>query len=181
RTARFIRSSARWNAPPDWCATTPRKRGSTNSMRCWRRPRPRLRTWRSWPRCCRCRMMDAIPRWQRTLDALILQIQALTRPSPILMIFEDAHWTDPTSLEALGRAVDRIATLRVLLIVTFRPEFEPSWIGQPHLSALAIKRLTQREVGAMIDHLVGDKVLPEGIRQDIIEHTDGIPLFVEEM
>src|SRR5262249_14706190 len=83
--------------------------------------------------------------------------------------------------EALGRAVDRIATLRVLLIVTFRPEFEPSWIGQPHLSALAIKRLTQREVGAMIDHLVGDKVLPEGIRQDIIEHTDGIPLCGEEM
>src|SRR5262249_29431530 len=120
-------------------------------------------------------------RRQRTLDALILQIQVLTRPSPVLMIFEDAHWTDPTSLEALGRAVDRIATLRVLLIVTFRPEFEPPWVGQPHVSALAIKRLTQREVGAMIDHLVGDKVLPEGIRQDIIERTDGIPLFVEEM
>jgi class 3 adenylate cyclase/predicted ATPase len=120
-------------------------------------------------------------RRQRTLDALILQIQALTRSSPVLMIFEDTHWTDPTSLEALGRAVDRIATLRVLLIVTFRPEFDPPWIGQPHVTALAIKRLTQREVGAMIDHLVGDTVLPEGIRQDIIERTDGIPLFVEEM
>src|SRR5262249_29661157 len=87
----------------------------------------------------------------------------------------------PTSLEALGRAVDRIATLRVLLIVTFRPEFDPPWIGRPHVTALAINRLAQREVGAMIDHLVGDKVLPEGIRQDIIERTDGIPLFVEEM
>jgi predicted ATPase len=120
-------------------------------------------------------------RRQRTLDALILQIQALTRSSPVLMIFEDAHWTDPTSLEALGRAVDRIATLPVLLIVTFRPEFDPPWIGRPHVTALAINRLAQREVGAMIDHLVGDKVLPEGIRQDIIERTDGIPLFVEEM
>src|SRR5262249_39428918 len=120
-------------------------------------------------------------RRQRTLDALILQIQALTRSSPVLMIFEDAHWTDPTSLEALGRAVDRIATLRLLLIVTFRPEFDPPWIGQPHVSALAIKRLTQGEVGAMIDHLVGDKVLQESTRQDIIERTDGIPLFVEEM
>jgi predicted ATPase len=120
-------------------------------------------------------------RRQRTLDALILQIQALTRSSPVLMIFEDAHWTDPTSLEALGRAVDRIATLRVLLIVTFRPEFDPPWIGRPHVTVLAINRLAQREVGAMIDHLVGDKVLPEGIRQDIIERTDGIPLFVEEM
>jgi len=68
----------------------------------------------------------------------------------------------------------------VLLIVTFRPEFDPPWIGRPHVTALAINRLAQREVGAMIDHLV-DKVLPEGIRQDIIERTDGIPLFVEEM
>jgi class 3 adenylate cyclase/predicted ATPase len=120
-------------------------------------------------------------RRQKTLDALILQIQALTRSSPVLMIFEDAHWTDPTSLEAFGRAVDRIVTLPVLLIVTFRPEFDPPWIGRPHVTALAINRLAQREVGAMIDHLVGDKVLPEGIRQDIIERTDGIPLFVEEM
>jgi predicted ATPase len=120
-------------------------------------------------------------RRQRTLDALIFQIQALTRSSPVLMIFEDAHWTDPTSLEALGRAVDRIATLPVLLIVTFRPEFDPPWIGRPHVTALAINRLVQREVGAMINHLVGDKVLPEGIREDIIERTDGIPLFVEEM
>src|SRR5262249_35690077 len=120
-------------------------------------------------------------RRQRTLDALILRIQALTRSSPVLMIFEDAHWTDPTSLEALGRAVDRIATLRVLLIVTARPEFDPPWIGRPHVTVLTINRLAQREVGAMIDHLVGDTVLPEGIRQDIIERTDGIPLFVEEM
>src|SRR6516162_1118725 len=120
-------------------------------------------------------------RRQRTLDALILQVQALTRSSPVLMIFEDAHWADPTSLEVLSRAVDRIAAVRVLLIVTFRPEFDPPWIGRPHVTAFAINRLAQREVGAMIDHLVGDKVLPEGIRQDIIERTDGIPLFVEEM
>ena len=97
------------------------------------------------------------------------------------MIFEDAHWTDPTSLEAFGRAVDRIATLRVLLIVTFRPEFEPPWIGRPHVTALTINRLAQREVDAMIDRVVGNKMLPASIRQDIIERTDGIPLFVEEM
>ena len=63
------------------------------------------------------------------------------------MIFEDAHWTDPTSLEAFGRAVDRIQSLRVLLIVTFRPEFEPPWIGRPHVTALTINRLAEREVG----------------------------------
>jgi class 3 adenylate cyclase len=71
-------------------------------------------------------------RRQRTLEALISQLEALTRQTPVLMIFEDAHWTDPTSLEAFGRVVDRIQTLHVLLIVTFRPEFDPPWIGRPY-------------------------------------------------
>ena len=100
---------------------------------------------------------------------------------PVLMVFEDAHWSDPTSLELFGRAVDRIRTLSVLLIVTFRPEFEPGWIGQPHVTALTLNRLAPREVDAMIDQIVGNKPLPANIRQDIIERTDGIPLFVEEM
>ena len=72
-------------------------------------------------------------------------------------------------------------TFRVLLIVTFRPEFEPPWIGQPHVTALTLNRLAEREVAAMIDGVVGNKLLPANIRQDIIERTDGIPLFVEEM
>ena len=120
-------------------------------------------------------------RRQRTLEALILQMQTLTRFSPVLMVFEDAHWTDPTSLEVFGRVVDRIRTLRVLLVVTFRPEFEPPWIGRPHVMALTINRLGERDIGAMIERLVGNKFLPASIRQDIIERTDGIPLFVEEM
>ena len=120
-------------------------------------------------------------RRQRTLEALILQIQALARQNPVLMIFEDAHWTDPTSLEVFSRAVERIQAFRVLLIVTFRPEFNPPWIGRPHVTALTINRLTGREIGAMIDRVVGNKQLPANIRQDIIERTDGIPLFVEEM
>src|ERR1700730_9956868 len=120
-------------------------------------------------------------RRQRTMEALIGQLEALARQNPVLMIFEDAHWTDPTSLEVFGRTVDRIRTLRLLLIVTFRPEFEPPWIGQPHVTALTINRLTEREVGAIIDRIVGNKRLPASIRQDIIERTDGIPLFVEEM
>ena len=128
-------------------------------------------------------MIDLAPqqRRQRTLDALILQLQALARQNPVLMILEDAHWTDPTSLEVFGQAVSRIATLRVLLIVTFRPEFDPPWIGRPHVTALTINRLAEREVGAMIDRVVGNKPVPASIRQDIIERTDGIPLFVEEM
>ena len=96
------------------------------------------------------------------------------------MIFEDVHWIDPTSLEALGRAVERIKTLRVFLIITYRPEFEPPWIGQPHVNALSIKRLEESEIAALIDGVTGDKALPASIRQEIVARTDGIPLFVEE-
>jgi class 3 adenylate cyclase len=118
---------------------------------------------------------------QRTLEALSSQIEALTQQNPVLMIFEDAHWTDPTSTEAVARAVGRFANFRVLLIVTFRPEFQAPWIGRPHVTALTINRLAQRDIDAMIDRVVGNKPLPANIRQDIIERTDGIPLFVEEM
>jgi class 3 adenylate cyclase/predicted ATPase len=125
--------------------------------------------------------LDPQQRRQRTLQAVISQIETLTRQNPVLMIFEDAHWTDPTSLEVFSRIVDLIRTLRALLIVTFRPEFEPPWIGQPHVTVLTINRLAEREIGAMIDRVAGNKLLPASVRQDIIERTDGIPLFVEEM
>jgi class 3 adenylate cyclase/predicted ATPase len=127
--------------------------------------------------------LDLTPqqRKQRTLKALISQLEALARQSSVLMIFEDAHWTDPTSLEVFSRAVERIETMRVLLIVTFRPEFDPPWIGQPHVTVMTINRLARRDVGTMIDRVVDNKLLPTSIRQDIIDRTDGIPLFVEEM
>jgi hypothetical protein len=92
-------------------------------------------------------------RRQKTLEALTAQVEALSRQKPVLMIFEDAHWTDPTSLETFGRAVDRVRSLPVLLIVTFRPEFEPPWIGRPYVTALTINRLAQRDIEAMIDRL----------------------------
>ena len=120
-------------------------------------------------------------RRQKTLEALHAQVETFARKSPVLMIFEDAHWSDPTSLEAFGRAVNRITNLSVLLLITFRPEFEPPWIGQSHVTALTLNRLTRREIEAMIDRVAGNKPLPANIRQDVIERTDGIPLFVEEM
>jgi hypothetical protein len=120
-------------------------------------------------------------RRQKTLEALTAQVEALSRQSPLLMIFEDAHWTDPTSLETFGNVVDRVRSLPVLLIVTFRPEFEPPWIGRPYVTALTINRLAQRDIETMIDRVVRNKLIPASIRQDIIERTDGIPLFVEEM
>jgi predicted ATPase/class 3 adenylate cyclase len=125
--------------------------------------------------------LDPQQRRQRTLQALTAQIEALSRSNPVLMIFEDVHWIDPTSLEALGRILDRLRTLGVLLIATYRPEFEPPWIGRHHVTALTLNRLGESEMGAMIDHVTGNKPLPKSITQDIIERTDGIPLFVEEM
>ena len=120
-------------------------------------------------------------RRQKTLETLVAQLETLSRSNPALMVFEDAHWLDPTSLEVLARTVDRVRTLSVLLAITYRPEFEPPWIGRPYVTALNLNRLGDREIAAMINRVAGNKALPESIRQDIIERTDGIPLFVEEM
>jgi predicted ATPase len=90
-------------------------------------------------------------RRQKTLEALTAQIEARSRQKPLLMIFEDVHWIDPTSREALSRAVDRIRTLSVLLIITYRPEFEPPWFGRSHVTTLNLNRLGERELAAMIE------------------------------
>ena len=120
-------------------------------------------------------------RRQRTQEALAAQLTALTRQRPALMIVEDAHWVDPTSLEVFGRTVDQIKTLPVLLIVTFRPEFDAPWAGRSHVTILALNRLGEREAAAIIARIVGNKDLPADVTAEIVERTDGIPLFVEEM
>ena len=122
-----------------------------------------------------------VQRRQRTLEALTTQVAKLAGQRPVLMIFEDAHWTDPTSLEAFGRTVDQIKTLPALLIVTFRPEFSAPWVGRPHVTSAALNRLGERETAAIIARLVGNKELPADVMAEIVERTDGIPLFVEEM
>jgi predicted ATPase len=115
------------------------------------------------------------------MEALTSQLETLSRQKPVMVIFEDAHWADPTSLEAVGRAIDRIRRLRVLLLVTFRPEFSVPWVARPYVRALIVNRLAEHEAGAMIERIAGNRLLSARIRQDIIERTDGIPLFVEEM
>ena len=120
-------------------------------------------------------------RRQRTQKALRAQLAALIRQRPALMIVEDAHWVDPTSLEVFGRTVDQIKTLPVLLIVTFRPEFDAPWAGRSHVTSLALNRLGEREAAAIIARIVGNKDLPADVTAEIVERTDGIPLFVEEM
>ena len=127
--------------------------------------------------------LDLTPQQRRkkTLEALRGPVETFAGKKPVLMILEDAHWADPTSLEVFSGAVDRTAARRALLIITFRPEFVPPWIGQPHVTSLTLNRLTRREVEAMIDRVIGNRQLAANVRQEIIERTDGVPLFVEEM
>ena len=125
--------------------------------------------------------MSPQQRRRKTLEALTAQLEALAHSSPVLMIFEDLQWIDPTSLEVLDRIVNRIKTLPVLLIVTARPDAEPRWVGRPHVTALTLNRLGKRETVAMINSVTGKRSLPGRIREDIVERTDGIPLFIEEM
>ena len=120
-------------------------------------------------------------RRQRTLEALTAQLAGLASQHPVLIIFEDVHWVDPTSVEVLNRTVDRIKTLPVLLIVTFRPEFNAPWVGQSRVASLTLTRLGGSEVAAIIACLSEKKALPADVMAEIVERTDGIPLFVEEM
>ncbi len=128
-------------------------------------------------------VVELAPRQRRqtTMDALVRQVDIMSSSGPLLVIFEDAHWADPTSMELMGRLASHIASHRVLMVISFRPEFEAPWIEQAHVTALTLNRLAPRDVDVMIDQIVGNSPLPAAVRQDIIERTDGIPLFVEEM
>jgi len=120
-------------------------------------------------------------RKEKTLKALLAQIEGLTARQPVLMVFEDAHWIDPTTREALDLIIDRVPTLRILVIITFRPEFTPPWIGRPHVTLLSLRRLPPRQRAEMIAHVTGGKALPKVIADQIIDRTDGVPLFIEEL
>jgi class 3 adenylate cyclase/tetratricopeptide (TPR) repeat protein len=120
-------------------------------------------------------------RRQKTMEALSSQITAISQVAPALIVFEDVHWADPSSLEVIGRLVNGIEGLPALLLVTFRPEFAAPWAGPSHVTALTLNRLTARETAALIDRVAGNKPLSASIRQDIVERTDGIALFIEEM
>jgi predicted ATPase len=120
-------------------------------------------------------------RKDKTLAALVRQLQALTSKQPVLMVFEDAHWSDPSSRELLDLTIDRIQRLPVLLFVTYRPEFEPPWTGQSQVMTLALNRLNRRNGTALVKGMVGNQVLPDDVVDEIVERTDGVPLFVEEL
>jgi class 3 adenylate cyclase len=118
---------------------------------------------------------------EKTLEALIQQLEGLARRRPVMMVFEDAHWIDPTSRELLDLAVERVRSLPVLLIVTFRPEFKPPWTGQPQVTMLALNRLDRRDRTTLVTQIAGGKSLPTEVIEQIANRTDGVPLFVEEL
>jgi len=118
---------------------------------------------------------------ERTLEALIRQVEGLARRQPIVLVFEDAHWMDPTSRELLDLNVERARSLPVLLIVTFRPEFQPPWTGQPQVTMLALNRLDRRDRTALAMQIAGGKPLPDEVIGQIADRTDGVPLFIEEL
>jgi len=117
----------------------------------------------------------------KTLEALVRQLEGLARRQPVLVVFGDAHWIDPTSRELLDLTVEQVRSLPVLLIVTFRPEFQPPWTGQPQVTMLALSRLDRRDRTALMAQIAGDKALPDEVIAHIAERTDGVPLFVEEL
>jgi class 3 adenylate cyclase/tetratricopeptide (TPR) repeat protein len=118
---------------------------------------------------------------RQTLSALLEQIEGLARQRPVLMLFEDAHWADATSLELLNLAIERIRRLPVLLLVTFRPEFEAPWKGLPDVATVMLGRLDHGQAEMMIERVAGGRKLPPEVTAQIVAKTDGVPLFVEEL
>jgi class 3 adenylate cyclase len=118
---------------------------------------------------------------ERTLEALVRQLEGLACQQPAVMVVEDAHWIDPTSRELLDLTIERVSSLPALLIVTFRPEFYPPWIGQPPVTMLTLNRLGRRDRTALVEQISGGKALPDDVIAQIVERTDGVPLFVEEL
>jgi predicted ATPase len=118
---------------------------------------------------------------EKLLAGLLHQLEALARSHPVLMVFEDAHWTDPTSRDLIDLIVDRIRRLPVLLLVTFRPEFQPPWTGQPHVTTLALNRLGERDGSALVEQLAGNAGVSSELVAEIVERSDGVPLFIEEL
>ena len=127
--------------------------------------------------------LDLSPQMQK--DSLIAtladQVAGLARDQPVLMIFEDAHWSDPTTLEAFGAIINRVQDAAVLLVITYRPEFTPPWASHGHVTVHALNRLGRRQGAAMVAKVTGGKPLPDAVLDQIVAKTDGVPLFVEEL
>jgi class 3 adenylate cyclase/predicted ATPase len=118
---------------------------------------------------------------EQTFEALLRRLRGLSRQRPVFMVYEDVHWADPSSRELLDVTVERVASLAVLLVITFRPEFQPPWVGQAHVTPLTLSRLSRHAGAALVAQVAKNNALPDEIVAEIVDRTDGVPLFVEEM
>ncbi len=118
---------------------------------------------------------------QKTLEALLAWLVMEAERRPVLVIMEDLHWVDPSTLEFLSLLIDQIPTSRLLLLLTFRPDFSPPWAMLSHLTQLTLSRLARRQVEVMVEKVTGGKTLPAEVVQQLVTKTDGVPLFVEEL
>ncbi len=118
---------------------------------------------------------------QKTLEAIFHQLEQLSRERPVLAIAEDLHWMDPSTRELLDLTVERIGSLPILLVATARPEFRARWTGRANITTLALNALDRRDGAAMIESVVGGRALPPDVLAQLIERTDGVPLYVEEV
>jgi class 3 adenylate cyclase/tetratricopeptide (TPR) repeat protein len=130
-----------------------------------------------------CPPLGLSPAQQRrqTFAALLDQLEGLARDQPLLIICEDLHWADATTLELFDLAVDRIRALPILVLMTSRPEFEPSWSGLANVGLLRLDRLDRQDTRALVEQVVVGRQLPREMMKQIIDRTDGVPLFVEEL
>jgi class 3 adenylate cyclase/tetratricopeptide (TPR) repeat protein len=117
----------------------------------------------------------------KTMLALLDQLLGLARRQPVLLVFEDLHWLDPTTQELLDLVVERIQDAAVLALLTFRPEYRPRWLGQPHVTLLALSRLDRRQCEEMARRVIAAGALSPAMLEDIVRRTEGVPLFVEEL
>ncbi len=118
---------------------------------------------------------------EKTLEALASQIEALAQRQPLLMLWEDTHWIDATSQEFMDLLVPRLRHLPVLVMVTYRPESTPRWTDQAHVTTLGLNRLGRRQGAELLAKLTGGKPLPQEVLDQVLAHTDGVPLFIEEL
>ncbi|MCZ6876471.1 MAG: AAA family ATPase, partial [bacterium] len=118
---------------------------------------------------------------QKTLEAIVAMVFELAEQQPVLFILEDLHWTDPSTLELLGILIEQAPTAALLILLTCRPEFEPPWGLRSHLTPIALSRFTRDQIETMVERVTGGKTVPAEVMQHLVEKTDGVPLYVEEM
>jgi predicted ATPase len=120
-------------------------------------------------------------RKEKMLTALLAQMERLAVRQPVLTVFEDVQWIDPTTLELLSLMIEQVQRLPVLLLVTARPEFRPPWPAYAYVTNITLGRIGREEGASLIGQLTGGKALPGEVLQQVLARTDGIPLFIEEL